>query len=203
MPNAVDDGVFELNSSFMRDPNRILFAGMITQVKGADVLVRAMARVVQSRPAAFLEIVGDPYFPTYRREENPVRKLVRELGLTRHVRFMGPLDSPDLARRISESALVVLPSRRESFGSVLIEALACGIPVVSTRCGGPEAIVNDTVGRLAAANDPEDLAGSLLDVLANPDRFDPVALNAYAVERYGLTAVGKQLEELYAEVTEG
>ena len=115
---------------------------------------------------------------------------------------MGPLDATNLARRMSESALVVLPSRRESFGSVLIESLASGTPVVSTRCGGPESIVDDTVGRLAAVDDPGDLAASLLAELANPDRFDPVALNAYAVERYGLAAVGKRLGELYDEVTE-
>ena len=59
-----------------------------------------------------------------------------------------------------ESAVLVLPSRRESFGSVLVEALACGTPVVATSCGGPEDIVTDAVGRLVPVENAEALAGA-------------------------------------------
>jgi len=100
---------------------------------------------------------------------------------------------------MQESALLVLPSRRESLGLVLAEALACGTPVLSTRCGGPEDIVTDEVGVLVPPEDPEALANGIEQLLARRESFEPNRLRAYALERFGFDAVGKRLSALYQE----
>src|SRR5262249_62288753 len=94
-----------------------------------------------------------------------------ELGMSDHVTFLGHRSPLEVAQAMAKSTVVVLPSRAESFGSVLVEALACGTPVVATRCGGPEDIVNDDVGKLVPKEDARALADGLLSVLEDRGRF--------------------------------
>ena len=95
--------------------------------------------------------------------------------------------------------MVVLPSRAESFGAVLVEALASGTPVVATRCGGPEDIVADEVGRLVPSDAPEALADALAAVLDQAEAFPPERLREYALSRFGLERVVDRTYELYLE----
>jgi glycosyltransferase involved in cell wall biosynthesis len=83
---------------------------------------------------------------------------------------------------------------------VIIEALACGTPVVATRCGAPEELVTEEVGRLVPPEDPRALADALAAVLDEPDRYEPAALRRHALARYGKDAVGRQLAHAYSEV---
>jgi glycosyltransferase involved in cell wall biosynthesis len=102
------------------------------------------------------------------------------------------------------SALLVLPSRAESLGMVLVEALACGTPVVATRCGGPEDIVVDGVGELVEPDNPSELAAAIARVLDASGSFDPQRLRDYALGHFGIDAVVDQLVVLYnATVREG
>src|SRR4029079_1767278 len=103
----------------------------------------------------------------------------------------------DLVGEIQRSALLVLPSRSESLGMVLVEALACGTPVVATRCGGPEDIVDERVGVLVPPEDPEALAAGMEQVLVSGDRFDRETLRAHALDRLGGDPVVEQYGRLY------
>ncbi len=124
---------------------------------------------------------------------------MNELGLTDRVEYVGKKPTPELARYMQESALLVLPSRRESLGLVLVEALACGTPVVATRCGGPEDIVTDDVGVLVPPEDPEALALGIEQVLARPSHYEPALLRTHALEHFGFDSVARRLEALYRE----
>ena len=100
---------------------------------------------------------------------------------------------------MAESAVVVLPSRAESFDAVLVEALACGTLVVATRCGGPEDIVEDGAGELVAVEDPDVLADALTWVLAEPERYDRVSLRRYAIERFDWDGIVDRVHDVYVE----
>jgi glycosyltransferase involved in cell wall biosynthesis len=96
--------------------------------------------------------------------------------------------------------LFVLPSRFENLPVVLLEALACGLPVVATAVGGVPEIVDEGAGRLVAPDDPAALADAIADVAGRLDTFDRAALARRARERYSLEAVGAVWDAIYAEV---
>lgn len=200
IPNAVDDEVFTVQDPSLRDPDRIVCCAAVRRVKGLDILLRAMPSILKERPQARIEIVGDPFLPAYRREVHALKHLSAQLSLGRRVQFLGPLPPLKVAALMSRAAVVVLPSRRESFGNVLIEAMATGTPVVSTRCGGPESIVSAATGRLVAPEAPEEMARAILDVMNAPDSFVAAKMRHEAVSLYGMKATGTRLAALYQRI---
>jgi glycosyltransferase involved in cell wall biosynthesis len=200
IPNGVDGSVFRLRADERRRVrNRILFVGAVRPVKGVDILLRAM-RVLRDRLRELnLVLAGEPFYRGYEKEEQRLRQMTKDLQLEDRVQFIGRQSPRELASQMAESAVLVLPSRAESFGMVLIEALACGTPVVSTFSGGPESIVNDQVGVLVPTEDPEALANGIEHVLDHQADYDPARLRAHALENFGLESVGRRLAAVYDE----
>lgn len=198
LPNMVEEEVFTLGESEEgRDRSRVTFVGVVRQVKGLDVLVEALPRLIRKRPRAHLVVVGDPFFRRYRKDQEGVQALIRSLDLESRVTFAGPASPQEVAEHMRRSAVVVVPSRRESFPTVIPEALATGTPVVATRCGGPEEAVEDRVGRLVDVEDREGLADALAHVLSSPQDFSPQVLREYAVSRWGRAATVRRLRRIY------
>jgi teichuronic acid biosynthesis glycosyltransferase TuaC len=200
IPCGVDGSEFTIRTETQaRDPNQILFVGAIRPVKGVDVLLRAVRLLADRGRETRLVLVGEAFYGSYQQEELRLKKMVGDLDLADRVRFAGKQVPPELVRSMQETAVLVLPSRAESLGMVLVEALACGTPVVATRCGGPEEIVNDRVGVLVPPEDPEALARGIEHVLDHQDAYDPTRLRAHALETFGLESVGERLRRVYEE----
>jgi glycosyltransferase involved in cell wall biosynthesis len=200
LPDGVDGSVFTLpDKGTKRVHDQLLFVGAVRPVKGADILLRAL-RVLAGRGRNLnLVFIGEAYYGAYRQEELRLRKLTSDLGLEERVRFAGKQPFPELVRQMQRSAALVLPSRAESLGMVLIETLACGTPVIATRCGGPEDIVNEQVGVLVRPEDPEALANGIEHVLDHQADYDPAKLRAHALANFGLESVGQRLAGIYDE----
>jgi glycosyltransferase involved in cell wall biosynthesis len=105
----------------------------------------------------------------------------------------------DVAQLMRNSAVVVLPSRAETFGAVLIEALACGTPVVATRCGGPEEIITEELGILVPSEDPEALSHAIQHVLENRECYDPRRLRQHALTHYSWDMIARRTVDLYQQ----
>lgn len=140
---------------------RLLCVGALSPHKGQDVLVSALARIggIDWR----CTLVGPEADPAYARS---VRGLVTSSGLDERVELTGPLAPVALAARYAETDLVVVPSRIETYGMVVPEALACGVPVIVTTAGGlPETLGLAEDGRgpglVVPAGDPAALADVL------------------------------------------
>jgi glycosyltransferase involved in cell wall biosynthesis len=145
-------------------PPVILAVGRLTTQKDYPTLLRAFSIVCQKR-AAHLLILGDG------KERANLVTLVSQLNLTEKVQMPGLLQNP--LAYMAQARLLVLSSRWEGFGNVLVEAMACGTPVVSTDCNsGPREILeNGRFGRLVPVGDPESLASAILETLeTTPDR---------------------------------
>lgn len=200
VPVGVDGQLFRPGRAEDRIHDRILYVGWINYTKGIDVLLRAM-NILRSRgERGRLLLVGGAAYRHTRLQEEEIRRLADELDLGDRVSFAGPKPHEEVARLMAESAVIVLPSRAESFGATLIEALASGTPVVATACGGPEDIVTDEVGRLVSNEDPRALADALASVLSDPRRFTPAALRAYALERFGWEKIVPEIAGEYRRV---
>jgi glycosyltransferase involved in cell wall biosynthesis len=205
IPIGVDGQLFVLPpDETMRDPDRILYVGRIHTIKGVDLLLRTMTRLVERRPSVRLTLVGGGFiYRGYQRQEDALRRLAGELRLDGHVEFLGGCPPAEVAQWMRRSAVLVLPSRAEAFGAVLVEALACGTPVVATRCGGPEDVVSEQVGHLVPSDDEEALAGAIEDVLAHRDRYDPDQLRAYALENFSWEMIARRTFDLYEAAMSG
>lgn len=138
----------------------ILFVGTLAYRKGVDLLIRAMPEILKWEPMATALIVGDG-------PERDVYVGLRDsLGLERVVIFCGWIPNTDLVEYENTADVLVVPSRRESFGIAAIEAMACGKPVVGTRVGGlGEVIDHEETGLLVEPDDPEGLAVAILRIL--------------------------------------
>jgi glycosyltransferase involved in cell wall biosynthesis len=200
VPVGVDGERFR-PSNGARQNDRLLFVGFINYMKGVDVLLRAMRLLADRGSSARLTIVGGAHYRNTAKQERELRALAATLQLEDRVTFVGRRPPDEVARLMGESAALVLPSRAESFGAVLIEALACGTPVVATACGGPEDIVTPGVGHLVRVGDVEHLAHAISEVVGARRCFDPASLRAYALDRFRLDRIADQYAEIYRGIS--
>lgn len=177
------------------DLQRILFVGRVSPEKGIHTLIEAFARVASRSGRARLDIVGgrstlredfivgissDPIVRALKRfydgstgagYQQYLDGLVSRLGLAGKVRFVGQLPHHALPDWYRASALVVNPSLSESFGMAMIEAMACGVPVVGTRVGGMvETVADGETGLLVEPERPELLAEAIVSLLQDDER---------------------------------
>jgi glycosyltransferase involved in cell wall biosynthesis len=200
LPNVVDDVVFS-PAPRPRNPYELLFVGLIRKVKRVDVLLRAFAEARRTVPRLRLRILSAKAYRAYVNDRREVRQLISSLGLEGAVRVEDGLDPPDVAEAMRQCAFVVVSSsRRETFCSVAAESLACGTPLVITRCGGPEEFVTSGDGIMVEPDDPAALAKGIIEAIGRQDAFDPNDISRRILNRFGRAAWRKQAMVLYERV---
>lgn len=158
------------------DAGTVLYAGVLTRLKGLHVLLQAFSRVAQRLPDARLLLAGSPEDPAYARE---LRAQADRLGLADRVIFLGLLPQHELARAMRCANLIVHPSLSEGLPRVLIEAMACGRPVLATAVGGiPDVVEEAVTGLLVPPGDPEPLAMQMAWVLTHRAEADAIGQTA-------------------------
>ncbi|MDX1658134.1 MAG: glycosyltransferase family 4 protein [Nitriliruptorales bacterium] len=200
VPNGVDVERFETAEPFpelVEDPRlHVLFVGRLEPRKGLEQLVRAFIQVRASRDDVRLLVVG----------EGPERDRCQQLvpgGLRSDVVFVGRVDGDELARFYRSADLFAAPALGgESFGIVLLEAMAAGCPVVASDIPGYRTAVRDREnGRLVPPDDPSALAEAIGSLLDNEATRDALATEGRgAVQEYDWRHVATRLRDLYAEV---
>lgn len=183
IPNPAP-GVYE--KDFWRhqdtDENEILFVGRFDRIKGADVLLRAFARLAAERPTLKLTFAG----PTAGEinvdgracDRDSFLQAIAPPDIASRVSFLGAQSQDALALLRKRAALTVVSSRFENFPNVLLEALACGAPAVATRTGGiPEIARDGEEIVLVEPGDAEGLSCAIASLLDSPDRRAQLAAN--------------------------
>jgi len=182
-----------------------VFTGAVIPRKGVDVVVEAWARVVASCPDARLLVLG-PLDVVEKGDEpgfvDRLRRRIADLGLETSVQLVGRTDEVD--RYLQLADLFVFPSRRETFGIALIEAMACGLPsVVSTIEGVSTDIVeHGRDGLLVAQENPDDFAEAVVRLLRDPALRHELGQRAGAKVRaeFSIAGVSRRHKELYGEL---
>jgi glycosyltransferase involved in cell wall biosynthesis len=175
--------------------NVVLAAGHLTYDKGFDRLIEAWALIHQRNPDWELHIYGEG------RREAELRQQISELGLDRSVHLMGYTTS--LRHKMASSSLFVLSSRVEGFGLVLLEAMACGVPVVSFDCptGPRDIITSGHDGVLVPNGDIRSMAESIDAMMRSRDRR--MQMGAAAAQTAGARSqaqLASRWERLFAEL---
>jgi glycosyltransferase involved in cell wall biosynthesis len=165
--NLVRDSVFQMSKRRSPRPDKITIIAISSLVaaKRIDHAIAALAALppVLQRAIEFL-IVGD----------GPERPRLEALAANQPVpcNFLGNLPHYDAMERLASAHLLVHPSSFETFGVVLAEAAALGVPVIATRSGGPESIVTDDFGILVEVDDVRQLRAGITEILENLPRWD-------------------------------
>lgn len=200
LPNVVDDTVF-FPASRARDAYELLYVGLIRRFKRVDVLLRAVALVRHTIPKLRLKILSAEAFRAYARDRREIHELIGTLGLDSAVEIVNGSDPPDVAEAMRRCAFVVVSStRRETFCSVAAEALACGTPLVLTRCGGPEEFVAAEDGVMVEPDDPAALAEGILKAMRERAGFDSSDIHSRIVARFGRHAWCDRAMAVYERV---
>jgi len=173
----------------------------LTPWKGHQILLRALREVLQQEPAARLLVIGDTGFWESDYKET-LQKQAEALGCAEAVRWLGFRE--DVPELLALTDVVVLPSRDEPFGMVLIEAMAAEKPVIATRAAGPMEIVEEGItGLLIEHGNEGELAGAIVELLGEPDRAEAMgkAGRHRAVELFDISRLINQLYEVYETVS--
>jgi len=195
IPNLVSAGFSDWVLPRKRDDDikfRFLNVASLNSNKDHATLLRAFAVLQSKLPHVELVIGGEG------REKNALINLARELRILKSVFFLGSLDRDAVIREMWDADAFVLSSQYETFGVVLVEALASGKPVVATACGGPECIVNENNGLLVPPKSVDKLAAAMETLVIEISRYDAFSIREDCLSRFGELAVTSMLSDVYA-----
>lgn len=202
VPNILD-GLFEYQDPFEEGSLsnhrlfRFLNIGNLVPVKGQDILLKAFAWAFKGQHQVQLRIGGDGPL------RGRLKALCQDLGLEGQVKFLGRLTREQVLVEMRTCDAFVLTSFHETFGVVVIEALACGKPVIATACGGPEEIVNERNGILVPPGHEAALRDAMLQMTRQITSYNGPAIRTECIAKFGEAAVVSRLIEVYKRVLGG
>lgn len=167
--------------------------GNVRPAKAYDILIKSAARVIPQFPTIHFVIAGDPK----RSMMEELKNLASANGVAAHVHFLGYCE--DSAQFLAELDIYLLCSNSEGFSISTIEAMATGLPMVLTRCGGPEEIAtHDLNALMVKPGDPADIATALIALLSDESLRNRLAANATvrAREAFGIQRMLEAYDEL-------
>ncbi|WP_163833056.1 glycosyltransferase [Spartinivicinus ruber] len=193
VPNVIDERRFNISSS---NNKKFIFFTLckLTEQKGIDTLLTAISLLRLKNSNIYFRIGGD----------GPLRKklihMTKTLGIEDQVEWLGEVTRSQASQQFGECHAYVMPSRHETFGIVFAESIASGKPVIATRCGGPECIVNSENGILVDIDDPEQLSDAMYELYNNYQNYSPIKIRQDFEQRFSRRAVVSQLHSIYLDL---
>lgn len=176
---------------------KALWVGHLVDVKRVDRLLEAFAIASRRRPALRLRLVGGGEL------ETPLRQRASALDLDRALTFVPSRSRDGIRREMAAADFLVISSETETFGVVGVEAMAMGLPVLATDCGGPADYVTAPAYGELVGNTTEDLAIGLQRMVDRLAGFDKAAIRCHAAEHFDFDLVAGRLSDIYTELTQG
>lgn len=194
---GVDSNLFVLPKDGVRRSG-FLFVGKLIEIKGGDILIRAWQNLVQSDSPPHLTIIGDGPW------QQKLTNLVKKGGLEKFITFLGSIPHSQLVKYYQSAQALIIPSRLNSHGQVeglpvvILEALACGTPVIATNTGGIPEVINSKTGVLI----PPEKPGLLAQTIKNfqPHCFDSQELSRLA-QTYSWEKIAQKYHQVFSKIT--
>ncbi|HEX6717748.1 MAG TPA: glycosyltransferase [Pyrinomonadaceae bacterium] len=174
---------------------RFFVAARLAEQKGLEHLINAVHLLTEKGLNSFELVIGGDG-----PDREKLQQLAKSLGVAERCRFLGALNREQVRQQMQSCDVFVLSSLHETFGVVVGEAMACGKPVISTRCGGPEFIVNDETGVLVDVAKPQALADAMTEFILDRASFDPQTVRSSVVNRFSPEMFAKNVTAVYEQV---
>lgn len=190
--NPVDVSLFCPSRTISRNISstvKLLAVGRLEYQKGFDVLINAMTKLESKY---ILEIVGDGSL------YHSLKDQIKSNQLQDRVKLNGRSSRQEVADKMRTCDLFILSSRHETFGNVILEAMACGKPVVSTDCGGPQDIVTDKTGIFCKVDDMDSLVEAIKQ--ATERDWNVTEIRADVMNRFSPAVFTRKMKEIYQRV---
>lgn len=193
IPNMVDK-IFNYKEEKGSETFYFVSIGNLIQRKRFDLTIQAFAEIFRDNHNVKLTIIGDGPL------KDELKNLAKAQGVENQVKFTGRMDRNSVARELQKSNVFVLASDYETFGVVYIEAMACGNPVIGTRNGGADDIINDDCGILVDTNDVLQLANAMKQIYSTYKSYDKKNIANQCDSQYGEKAISTQLKDVYSNI---
>ena len=173
VPNGVDSTAFSpkdpVNTKedldFISNMKHVLFVGRLAPVKGVEYLIQAIPAVIKGFKRVHFVIVGDGD------STHALQKLAEQLKINEYINFVGRQPHEKIAEYMAISDILVLPSLSEGLPVTVLEAMACGLPVIATRVGGiPEIVLDGVTGYVVPPKSPKEISDKISLLLKNPNQ---------------------------------
>lgn len=169
IPNMVGkEFYYRAQNCTTRKTIQLITTGRLIPEKHFDMLIKAIANISSSTLS--LRIIGNGS------EKNKLQRLITKLHIEDRVQLMGHKSKQEIVELLQDSDIFVLPSQSETFGVAYIEALACGLPIIATDCGGPRDIVTHSNGLLIPTNNQQALEQAIIQMSNNLSSYDKKAI---------------------------
>ena len=172
---------------------RLVTTGSLLPVKGHDILFNALSRLPNSIQWELLVIGAGKQLPQ-------LQQLADTLKISKHIQFCGKKNKQEIAQIYHPCDIYVSASRSETFGVAITEALACGLPAISTDCGGPRDIITPDNGLLVPTENPAALAEAIKTMYLNRTNYNRQAIAADCQARFSPEVIARQLTDIFQQV---
>ena len=190
IPNMVDNQCFHPNDNAKSAPPFVFVSvGNLIPIKAFDQLIAAFAQV---KGNAELYIIGDGP------ELEKLKTQIKDLQLDSKVMLLGRLNRDEINKIYQKSHVFVLPSQSETFGVSYIEAMYAGLPVIATRCGGPESFVNESNGILIPVNNVAALTEAMCTIQQNYHNYNLIQISEDCKARYSPEVIAGRIIQSYS-----
>ncbi|MBF2052869.1 MAG: glycosyltransferase [Candidatus Sericytochromatia bacterium] len=195
IPNIVHAKFLETEIT-AKSKNKFIFINIcfLNKKKRIDILIKAFKMAFKNHPDVCLWIGGDGP------ERASLEALKQKIDLNHQISFLGMLNRDKVLKRLSEAHAFVLSSKYETFGVVLVEALGMGLPVVGTRCGGPEDIIHPNNGLLVEPDNIEALAKAMKQIYADKEKYPAEKLRDDCKSFFGEEVVTRKIIGHYQKI---
>lgn len=193
IPYPVDDRRFALVRHLRNKKFQFFTLCGLSPEKGIPDLLRAIPLALRETPNMHFKIGGIGRDEEY-------KQLSQMLGIADFVEWLGPVSREDAPRYFSECDAFIMLSHLETYGMVYAEAIASGKPVIATRCGGAEFIINNENGFLVDVGNIEQITEVIIDMYRNYDKFDDNLIRQGFLARFSRCAIVEKLIKCYVDI---
>ncbi|MBU1148816.1 glycosyltransferase, partial [Patescibacteria group bacterium] len=196
LPNTYNPEIFyqQKTTNQFLNTKKILMVASLIPIKGIPYVLDAISKLKVKRTDFELDIISDGSYKT------EYINLVKKYKIEKLVRFLGHKNKFEVADYMRKCQFFVLCSLWENLPCVLIEAMACGKPILATDVGGINELVNDNQGILIPSKDAKELERKIDFFLDNYQNYSAEKISKYASDNYSYNVIGKKLDGIYQQI---